>query len=308
MKDPVFPQTFINQENGETLFCQDITNVKYKNDVAYVTVTGRHQFESFEIEKNKLSWIFDNVAQKLVPNYYKNDLTDKVNYIINYDILNTDWTIKKWIQFDQEKIIKWYNNLISVYKDWQWSYGKHKDQWLHDPNEQVGQFLKPDTSWIMLTWGDNREGPVPWLRYIAKPEFNTYMPRNINLPEFGLQDHSLGARECFNGYAKELIESIPGGPHDIQVAIHTPGTKLPSHQDLPDKIRFHIPIITNPKAVFTIENNDICIPADGWIYLVNTTKLHATDNKGTQDRIHIYGSVWTHEILNLDLDSLETLL
>lgn len=309
MTDRKYPTTFINQANGETVICEDITATETIDGVISVKVTRkRGDQEPFYLPKEDLSWILDSVAEKLVPNGFHNESTDKVNCIINYDILDTGWIIKKWFRYDLDKMQQWYEDLLKEYADWKWTYGKHKDMWQYDPHEKIGNHMMPDTSWIMLTWGDDRPGPVPWLRYIAKPEHDAFMPRNIDMPEYGFDDKDLGARECFKGYAREIIDSMPAGPHDIQVAIHTPGTKLPEHQDLPDKLRFHIPIYTEESARFHINGQDLHIPADGWVYLVNTSYLHSTDNQGLKDRVHIYGAVWTHMLLDLDLSSLETVL
>jgi len=296
--------TLINTENGETLICTDISKIIKKNGVDFLNVTRKKDNTFFEIEVDKLNKIEDSVANILIPNNYQSQFPDQVNCIINYDIIDTNWTIKKWFQYDQEKLVQWYENFINEYSDWKWTYGLHKDQWQYDPQDSIGNFMKEDTSWIMLTWGDDRKGPVPWLRYIAKPEYTSHMPKNLST----IDSNDLGARECFKGYAREIIESMPGGPHDIQVAIHTPGTKLPAHQDLPDNFRFHIPILTHPDATFTVEGTEIHIPADGWVYLVNTSRLHSTDNRSNMDRVHIYGSVWAHKILELDLEKLETIL
>jgi len=229
-----------------------------------------------------------------------NPLSSVVDCITDYPIIDTGWIIKKWFKIDQNKLLEWYSQTKKEYSDWFWFYGKHKDMWKYDANKLTGDGLKTDTSWLMLTWGDDRKGPVPWLRYIAKPEYDALMPRNI-------RDEPLGARECCKGYALEIFSSMPCPPHDIQIAVHTPQTKLPQHQDEDNKFRFHIPIITNPEAKFIINGEDVHLPADGWCYLVNTTYLHSTDNRGNTDRVHIYGSVWVKDILALSLDQ-ETII
>jgi hypothetical protein len=225
-----------------------------------------------------------------------------VDCISDYPVVDTGWIIKRWFTIDQKKLVDWYYSTKENFKEWFWTYGQNKDMWKYDPNHLTGNGLQHDTAWLMLTWGDNRKGPVPWLRYIAKPEYDTVMPRNDG-------KEPLGNRECCTGYALEIFKTMPCAPHDIQIALHTPGTKLPPHQDKEDKLRFHIPIITNPDARFIINGNDLHLPADGWCYLINTTYLHSTNNKGATDRAHIYGSVWTNDVLNLNnIDSLETVL
>lgn len=228
---------------------------------------------------------------------HQNPLAHAVDCIKDYPIIETDWRIKRWHKIDIDQLTLWYYKLLADYEDWKWVYGQHKDMWKYDPNPDIGNVLQPDTAWIMLTWGDDRPGPVPWLRYIAKEEYTTNMPH----------DH-LGARECFKGYGLEVIKNFPIPAYDIQVAIHTPNTKLPPHQDSPEKFRFHIPILTNPEAKFIIDGHTVHLPADGWVYIVNTTYMHHTENLGTTDRVHIYGGVMTNDVLNLDLTSMETLI
>jgi len=82
------------------------------------------------------------------------------------------------------------------------------------------------------------------------------------------------------------------------VTIHTPGTKLITHQDAPDKIRVHIPIHTNADSNWIIGGKEYHMEV-GWAYLVNTTIPHSVENKGTTDRIHLYGKVWTDDCRKL---------
>ncbi len=239
---------------------------------------------------------------KVVDNNILNPLSEKVDCITNYPIIDTGWIIKKWFQVDQQKLIDWYYKTKTEYKEWFWKYGEHKNMWRYDPNDSTGNGLQNDTSWLMLTWGNDTKGPVPWLRYIAKPEHDADMPKNTN-------GEPLGERECCTGYALEIFNIMPCPPHDIQIALHTPGTKLPPHQDGDNKFRFHIPIITNPDARFIINGHDIHLPADGWCYLVNTTYLHGTENRGTTDRAHIYGNIWLKDVIKLsNLNDLEKVL
>jgi hypothetical protein len=227
----------------------------------------------------------------------QNKLSKQVDCIKDYNELDTGWLIKRWLPVDQAKIESWYSDLLENYGDWVWTYSKHKNMWKYDPNEELGKFMADDASWLMLTWGNDTKGPVPWMRAIAEDKFNPTMPHD-----------SLGARECFTGYALEVVQNLPARARDIQVSIHTPGTNLPPHQDSPEKLRFHIPIETNEQATFTIDGKKVHIPADGWIYLVNTTYLHSTTNNGCNTRSHIYGGVMTEDILNLDLQNCETFL
>jgi len=57
--------------------------------------------------------------------------------------------------------------------------------------------------------------------------------------------------------------------------------------------RIHIPLITNESCFFIIEETKIHLPADGSVYLVDTTKWHTfvNANRNKFDRSHIVGCV-----------------
>jgi hypothetical protein len=63
------------------------------------------------------------------------------------------------------------------------------------------------------------------------------------------------------------------------------------HYDLSKRI--HIPITTNKKCMFIIDDIVYRFPADGSVYLVDTTKFHTAINANREDfiRIHIVGCV-----------------
>jgi len=69
-------------------------------------------------------------------------------------------------------------------------------------------------------------------------------------------------------------------------------TGLTVHQDVEQ--RYHIAIDTHPSAFFgeVLDNHDCSakcyhIPADGFIYKIDTTRKHFVYNGGRQDRIHL---------------------
>jgi archaellin len=55
--------------------------------------------------------------------------------------------------------------------------------------------------------------------------------------------------------------------------------------------RLHIPIITNPGARLVIEDAANHLPADGSVYLADTTKYHTAFNSGTENRIHLVACI-----------------
>ena len=54
--------------------------------------------------------------------------------------------------------------------------------------------------------------------------------------------------------------------------------------------RLHIPIITNPHCFLLIGGVQFHLPADGYSYVVDTTKMHTAVNASKEERVHIVGA------------------
>ena len=210
-------------------------------------------------------------------------------YLQTYDRIDLGWKVKPWFKVDIKKIQQWFQELEEDYKDWKFVVGKNHHVWefpIVDPAGINGHRLMDDTYYYTLCWNDNTPGPKPFEQGCAKPEYRD----NDN--------DELNARECFKGYALDLIKNLPIRSKKWLVTVHTPGTKLVLHQDSPDKIRVHIPIFTNDQSVWTIDGEDFILEP-GYAYLVNTTLPHTLENKGATNRIHLYGKVWTEDVQQL---------
>jgi len=68
-----------------------------------------------------------------------------------------------------------------------------------------------------------------------------------------------------------------------------PKTCLSWHTDREQRI--HIPVITNPGARLVIEDDAHHLPADGSVYLADTTLYHTAFNSGLEPRIHMVACV-----------------
>jgi len=66
-----------------------------------------------------------------------------------------------------------------------------------------------------------------------------------------------------------------------------PGDCYSYHVD-PTK-RIHIPLVADEYCMAVIEDKVYRLPADGTVYLVDTTKRHTFLNGGDYDRLHIVG-------------------
>tara|TARA_Y100000004_G_C8937690_1_gene422836 strand:- start:1330 stop:1773 length:444 start_codon:yes stop_codon:yes gene_type:complete len=61
------------------------------------------------------------------------------------------------------------------------------------------------------------------------------------------------------------------------------------HQD--PTPRMHIPLITNEKCFFVLDDEVVRLPADGQSYFIDTRKMHTFVNASFENRIHIVGCV-----------------
>lgn len=210
-------------------------------------------------------------------------------YIQKYPQIDLGWKVKPWFDVDIQKLQSWYANLEKQYADWKFVYGQHAYMWKEDPGDptgMTGHAFQPDTSWYTLCWNGSRNGPLP-------PE------RGEALPEWQDKDNDeLYPRKCFNGYALDLVTSMPIKSKRWLVTIHTPGTRLITHQDSPDKLRVHIPIHTNADSNWIIDGEEIHMEV-GKAYLVNTSLPHSVVNNGNSNRIHLYGKVWIDDCKSL---------
>jgi hypothetical protein len=208
-------------------------------------------------------------------------------YIEKFEPLDLGFTVKKICRVDVNKIIRWYNDLENNFSDWKFVIGENQHIWsepIIDPEGINGHYLPDDTYYYTLCWNDDLPGPKPFEQGCAKPEFRD----NDN--------DELNPRKCFNGYGLDLVKSLPFRSKKWVVTVHTPGTKLITHQDSPDKLRIHIPIITNSQSNWIIDGKEIHMDP-GWAYLVNTSLPHSVSNLGNSTRVHLYGKVWTEDVI-----------
>lgn len=218
-----------------------------------------------------------------------NNINLKKRYIEIYDPIDLGFTIKPWFQIDIDRLRNWYNDLEKEYSDWKFIIGENHHVWrepIVDPNAITGHYLPDDAAYYTLCWNNDDTGPKPFEQGQAKSEYRDD------------DNDKLNPRKCFNGYALDIVKSMPIRSKKWLVTIHTPGTKLITHQDSTDKVRIHIPIYTNDQSNWIINDTEYHM-YPGWVYLVNTTLPHSIHNAGTTNRIHLYGKVWTSDVIDL---------
>ena len=87
---------------------------------------------------------------------------------------------------------------------------------------------------------------------------------------------------------EQMIDQLPIKKGRARLQIMKPTSVLDLHRDFEQ--RYHLAIITDPACLFldAEENKTYHIPADGFWYKVDTTKLHSALNASNNcDRLHL---------------------
>lgn len=90
--------------------------------------------------------------------------------------------------------------------------------------------------------------------------------------------------ELIFGFPQRLLTAMPFLRQTV-ISCHPPGTKINFHKDNEEFFKIHIPIITNDNSWFVFEHSKYNLKP-GKAYLINTEKLHGTDNLGDNVRVH----------------------
>lgn len=88
-------------------------------------------------------------------------------------------------------------------------------------------------------------------------------------------------------YTNKVIDLL--GMFRTRVMVLKPKRCYTYHRDLTKRI--HIPVVTNDKCMFIIDDIVHRYPADGNYYEVDTTLPHTALNGSREDRIHIVGCI-----------------
>lgn len=98
-------------------------------------------------------------------------------------------------------------------------------------------------------------------------------------------------------YIRSILDSFEAPILKVRIMKLIPDKKIHRHVDLfadDNIVRLHIPIETNKKVIFEVNNEEKKLPENS-LWLLNVRKLHKVDNKGKSARIHIVFDVMRNE-------------
>ena len=139
-------------------------------------------------------------------------------------------------------------------------------------------FCFNDTEHILFMFanGENHES------YIEKPLWNFWKPKLMPLINEAIKPYNYA-----NG---KVVKAM--------LAKLNAGGKIDKHKDFIIRDQYvhkiHIPLISNPKAIMLIEDQQFHLEV-GQAYEVNNLVYHAVNNDGAQDRIHFIFEYYNQE-------------
>lgn len=111
------------------------------------------------------------------------------------------------------------------------------------------------------------------------------------------REHYRIPTQICHGYLAEVVNQIRSlglEPARVRLSILKSGGHSTKHRDAPEgqySIRLHIPIITNPGAVFATQDEESHMPADGSAYILDVSREHQVFNRGHQDRVILLADI-----------------
>lgn len=187
----------------------------------------------------------------------------------------------KNMPIDVPRLQQWYRDVLEKMPQLRFNFNRTD---LVKPGVMQNILLGPIHS-FGISWPVEKELPIP-PKYAADP--NLYPETQVENNVFGPQMRVMEKYKF--GYFKDLYELY--GEEFFswsRITIHDPGAKIEPHEDAQvgdNMYRIHIPILTNPDALFCWGDAAYNFEV-GKAYLINTSIIHNTVNNGLTERTHI---------------------
>ena len=174
----------------------------------------------------------------------------------NFEVMELDN-----FKFSITELIEFYNTVEKNFQHLKWT----PDDTIDTKDHQVKDIF----SWAIQSNLKDPSKPCP--------------PYNIKHDESIVGTFDVPTELIF-GFSKKFLELFPFVRQTV-ISCHPPGSKINLHTDNEEFFKIHIPIVTNDDSYFVFEKNRYNLKP-GKAYLVNTEKLHGTENLGNSTRIH----------------------
>lgn len=222
--------------------------------------------------------------------YIKNPsfkLTDEFLKSTDWDIIELD------LEIDKAQLQDYYRVLNTELSNFKFNFNS-KEYLIPSVYERfqkegkVGNYIGNVEAWS-VSWPVERDIPCPSKKQ-ANPDIYPEI-KDISHVDFTANAHP--QKRYVFGILKKLLDTLTERAlRQILIASHPPELKVVTHVDS-DLKKLHIPLFTNPDAVFTFgENGERVYRMEvGKMYIINPPVPHGTYNGGTTERVHLLSRI-----------------
>lgn len=233
----------------------------------------------------------------VIKNYDSSSYND-----VEYFYTDNDWDLVEFnFDFDPIQLQDWYFNLRREYEKSIFAFDTNLDRLNVEKSKEMvqqgycGVYCGPIDA-ITLAWPAERYEPLPPPTQCNREVFPEVDPNTF------IDDATL-LNNYNTGYFNKLVNFMGKDAFRQAIAVyHHPTMKILQHIDSKTVLKLHIPIKTNPTAVFKFGQNGEreYNLKEGKAYLLNTGIWHGTDNPSdTEPRIHLITRVTKEHLLNV---------
>lgn len=92
-------------------------------------------------------------------------------------------------------------------------------------------------------------------------------------------------------YVREVLETVECEKEAVRFMLLAPGSRIKEHKDFfmgfeDGVVRLHIPVVTNERVEFYLENERLTMK-EGELWYLDFSKKHRVENNGDADRVHL---------------------
>ena len=212
--------------------------------------------------------------------------TDRVHLIFKFptklvdEILNNEWVLDaSMFDFDVlelDNICYSHRDLLNYYNEIESNYAERK--WWSSYESFLPPYIPKDPVYGYAI-----------LSHLKDTTSKICPPTNTkNYTEDEAYPYATNPTPLMFGFAKRLYEAIPY-MEEMVTSGHPPGGVLGTHRDEDTSFRVHLPIQTD-NCNFIVNGNSYKMEY-GKAYIVNTFRMHGTENLGDKDRVHLFFKV-----------------
>jgi aspartyl/asparaginyl beta-hydroxylase (cupin superfamily) len=257
----------ITNEKSYFLFENEKFNLEVGN--AYLVNTALPHGTSNEGDEDRVHFIFK------IPKDSVDELL-KYEYILDASKFDFDVLELPNIKFNYDELVDYYSKVENDFSEFKYIVEPMNPE--HDSNLYPKGYEKVVGMINYAIQTNMKDASKP------APSFNVKTITKENKLKYFTNKTPLAF-----GFAEKVL-NVFDKVEELVITNHPPNVGISPHIDNNINFRIHFPIKTNDKSIFGFDGGSYVLQPNK-AYLVNTSRTHWTDNRGEQDRVHLFFKV-----------------